>query len=127
MKAGGKISQQHQLNFVFASLEASLAVCRERFAQESLSVRRFPRTQRGTEARRLVTIEMGIVTKEVNKAGELAANFLKDLLVASGNGIASVFECCGRIECPKNCLAGHVSRQFRTDALEMARNVLESG
>jgi hypothetical protein len=74
-----------------------------------LSVRRLTRAQPSTEVRRLVAIEMNIVAKNVQKAGELARNFLKDFLVAPANGIAGPCERGGRIDGPKNCLPGNVS------------------
>jgi len=125
VKAGADIRQQHQLGFLFAGLEAGLAVSRERFGQEALSVRRLAEAQRGAEAHRLVMIEMVIVVKDVKKAGELAANFLKDFLIAAGHGIARACESCGRIKCSKNCLPGQLSLQLCTGAFEVARDALQ--
>ena len=92
-----------------------------------MSVRRLAGTQPGAEACCLVTIQMVIVAKDIKKAGELTADFLEDFLVAAGDGIARACERCGRIECLKNCFPGNLSLQLRTDALEVARDVLQRG
>ena len=85
VKAGADIRQQHQLGFLFAGLEAGLAVSRERFGQEALSVRRLAEAQRGAEVRRLVTIEMVIVVKDVKKAEQTRGRFPQRLSYCHGS------------------------------------------